>query len=181
MKRMLLAAALATVPMKTRDLPPPKRLVPVYSDNAEGVTKFIQAVAPRVERKRAARLGKLIEGAAKRREVSPLLLASVVAHESWLFKPNLRICYERRGKMLCDHGLGQVNTLKVEELGLDGDRLVEDDAYNLTIVGALLARARKECEGQPTWFSCYHDLRPRPRAAYESKVKPILALAMARQ
>lgn len=152
-------------------------LLPVYPPNSYGVFKYIRDVTPGINTGEAARLAKLIVTASRKWMVDPRVLAAVVSHES-RFESNLLMC--RGGsEHACDHGLGQVNSVHVRELRLNRKRLVRDDAYNLDVSARLLARAQRHAHREENWYSRYHDNRPKRRAAYEEKVKPLVKKAFA--
>lgn len=159
----------------TRPLPPPPEPPPpvyVYAPTSDGVAQFIQDVS-KVSPPEAKRIGKLVVKVCAKHRVDPLLLAAIVMHES-AFKPGTLVCTGRGG---CDYGLGQINEVHIDDLGLDPERLVFDDAYNLEVAARLLARARRFADTDPKWWSRYHDRRDKPRLAWEMKVEPLIKIA----
>lgn len=148
---------------------------------ADPVTEYIQAVAPQLSAREAARLGALIDEVAKKRDLDPILLAAIVARES-SFRSGLKACWLVKTKdatrTSCDHGLAQVNQTWIEQWSLDAERLQKDDSYNLMVASRILANLQKRYRTQEPsrWWSRYNSGTPSKRQAYEARVLPLMAV-----
>lgn len=155
---------------------PPLVWAPVYAATIQGVQRFIVDTVPSMASSTARRYAKMLVEKGQRYGVDPLLMASVVYLESGFQRNKLR-CDPRS----CDHGLGQINTVWVDTWNLDADRLVTDDAYNLTVVAKVLALEQRDHPNDPKWWSNYHDHREGFRRKWEEKLKPTLERAFAQR
>lgn len=169
---LLLAAAVPACTARLETVPPPP--VPKYLPNPAGVAQFIKDARPGIDPKEATRIAKLIVSACAKYRVDPLTLASIVAHESQ-FEREVLACTPRG----CDYGLGQINEVHIDEMKLDPDRLLFDDAYNLNVAARILSREKEHQTTEKNWYSRYHDARTPQRTKYEEKVTPFFAMAHA--
>jgi hypothetical protein len=138
---------------------------------AEKLAGIVLELAPQVDRERANTLGANIEKSSKQYNVSPILLAAILRHESNFGVASKRCSYS------CDYGIGQINQLWIKELKLDVKRLQHDDAYNIDVSARILAAAK--VAGDKKWWSRYHDSRPSIRRNWEAMVEPHIVRAAA--
>jgi hypothetical protein len=129
---------------------------------------------------RAWELARGITSASRRFGIEPLLFAAIVRQESD-FQANVKVCYivvrHHACFPTCDYGLAQVNQVQVDRWGLEADRLVQDDAYNLFQGARVLAILKREYgDDEPNWWSRYNSASPTPRALYETALEPWLAV-----
>ena len=108
------------------------------------------------------------EASGQARGLDPLLLAGIIAQESH-FHADVQACLGRG----CDLGVAQVNwETWGATLGLDRQRLVHDDDYNVGVAAEILADLRRRHgEEGARWWTRYHDRRPDRRAAYAALVR----------
>ena len=122
-----------------------------YTNDVSGLTQYINTIAPKVPTKRARALAKIILDAARRRKVDPFIYAALIRHES-AFAPGAMNCYKRKDGYMCDYGLPQINEVWLAELGLDANRLIEDEAYAIDTGARILARAKFQYGSDPKWY-----------------------------
>lgn len=127
---------------------------------------------------RARSLAKSIIWASGKFGIEPLLYAAIIRQES-NFVPDIKLCYVVRRHHVdvptCDYGLSQVNQVQVDRWGLDAERLVYDEAYNLFYGAKVLAALkRKYAATEPNWWSRFNSANPTPRAIYETALQPFL-------
>lgn len=170
------APAGAGLPPPLQLLPAPPELTALDRPAGQAIVSFIRRVNPDVPVARASALGAAIVAASERRGLDPLLLAAIVGQESH-FHADVQACLGRG----CDLGVGQVNwETWGAALGLDRQRLVHDDAYNLGVAAHILAdlRRRHGDEGG-RWWTRYHDRRDERRVEYAARVRARAAVLLA--
>jgi hypothetical protein len=149
------------------------------ADPSSKVCTYIQTIAPQVRQDRAKKLAKLIYRTARASELDPITLAAIVRQES-NFRPDCSSCYiiykNRSCYSTCDLGLAQINLVWVNKWGLNGCRLVHDDAYNLQVAARILKalKNRYGLEEPLTWFSRYNSATERYRDKYQGRLNVFL-------
>lgn len=166
--------AVASAPVGEH-LPPPLQIAPTPPELwtldrpvAQSIVAFIRRINPDVPVSRATALAASIVVESERHVLDPLLLAGILAQETH-FHADVQSCLGRG----CDLGVAQVNwETWGAELGLDRQRLIHDDAYNVGVAAGILSdlRRRHGVEGLG-WWTRYHDRRPERRAEYAARVR----------
>lgn len=136
--------------------------------------QYIVSLKPEIDRRYARRLGKLIDYWAGRYDLDPDLLVVIIRTESY-FMPDTLACWPAPWKgpdeMTCDHGLAQINEVWIDQWGLDADRLVHDDAYNIMVAARLLATLKRDHGEEPGWYGLYHSNIPARKRVYLNKLE----------
>lgn len=143
------------------------------SSSPELVTERIVDLKPSINKRYAARLGRLMARWSDQYELDPELMVAIVKVES-NFVPAVMACWQspRPGEeFTCDHGLGQINDIWVKQWNLDVMKLVHDESYNLGVVARLLAQLKQQFGDEPDWFGRYHSNKPARKAGYIEKLR----------
>jgi hypothetical protein len=149
------------------------------ADPSSQVHDYIQVVAPHVKEPRARNLARLIYRTARRYELDPITLATIVRQES-NFRADISHCYNvyRRGTCAhtCDLGLAQINSVWVEKWGLNPCRLIHDDGYNLQVAARILKNLKNRygMKEPLTWFSRYNSSVDKYRQDYQERLNGFL-------
>lgn len=145
----------------------PPELAVLDRPAARALAEFVRRVNPAVPRPRAAALAASLVEVGARRGLDPGLLAAILAQESH-FHAGVQACLGRG----CDLGVAQVNwETWGGALGLDRERLIHDDGYNVEVAAAILADLRRRHgEEGGRWWTRYHDRRAERREAYAARV-----------
>jgi hypothetical protein len=164
------------LPPPLRLLPEPPELTALDRPASQAIVAFVRRVNPDVPVARATALTAAIVAACERRGLDPLLLAAIIGQESH-FHADVQACLGRG----CDLGVGQVNwETWGAALGLDRQRLIHDDAYNVGVAADILVDLRRRHGGEGgRWWTRYHDRRPERRAEYAARVRSHAPLLLA--
>lgn len=131
----------------------------------------VLTLSPETGLDRQVRVASAIETVSLEYQLQTDLLVSIAFAESG-FKRRQKNC---NSNLTCDHGLMQINTIWIEHYGLDADRLVKDDLYNLRVAGRILSHLRKYYGHEPDWWTRFHSFTPKHRRNYGQKVGRWLA------
>lgn len=147
-------------------------------ERAEETARYILALKPSMDARRAKRLARQIDYWAGRYEVDPFLMAAIIRQESNF--ESIRACWpapwKGEGATTCDHGLAQVNQTWIDKWKLDAQKLIDDDGYNIYIQARILAWIRHYHPAEVAWFSRYHSGTPSKRLEYQKQLQGFLAL-----
>lgn len=148
-------------------------------DPSNQVHDYIQVVAPHVKEPRARNLARLIYRMARKYELDPITLATIVRQES-NFRSDAKNCYVvyRHGTCVhtCDLGLAQINSVWVEKWNLNPCLLTHDDGYNLQVAARILKNLKNRYGmTEPlTWFSRYNSSVDKYRQDYQARLNTFL-------
>lgn len=184
MKRLLLAALLALSVPTIAGHPDPvplhgtvhrvskfaKRETARFLKECDEARKYVLKYGVQVTPARAHVLATAITTEANAHGFGWRIFAAVLAQES-RFREGLNACHGR-SEPNCDEGVGQINwPTWGEYLGLDRNRLIYDDVYNVSVAAQILGRLHKLYGSTDVyWWSRYHNIREAQRAQYEGLV-----------
>lgn len=158
----------------------------------DATAQYIRVLRPDVSARRAARLGAVIDYWAKKYDLDPDLMTAIIQAES-RFETGIQACWPAPWKaadeitkscqpkekwITCDHGLAQINEVWIHNWGLDKDKLLHDDAYNIAIQARLLYQLKKEFgDAEPEdWYGRYNSSLEPFKTKYLDRLAGFLAM-----
>jgi hypothetical protein len=149
-----------------------KRAIKKLNEIEQKIATYIRKVNRKAD---APLLARAIVRHSDTARIPPELFAAIIAHESGNFRPNLKVCFQRKVKseivVMCDHGLSQINDFW-QAGKFDFDRIREDDEYAIAVSARILGGLHKlYSEDMPTdWWATYNTVKEGPRKVYEALV-----------
>ncbi len=134
------------------------------------VLTYMNALQPAVNHTEIARI---IVKYAEIYHIDPYIIVAIAAQESSLLPTNHR----RRGKIITDYGLLQINRGMLKARGINPARLLLDPDYYMHEAIKFLSEKMLMCKGSKNSWGCYHSKTPSLRKAYELRVIHYLRLA----
>lgn len=136
------------------------------------VLTYMNALQPAINHEETAHL---IVIYAEKYHIDPYVIVAISMTESSLLPNNHR----RKGHLITDYGLLQLNRGMLKSLGLNPARLLLDNDYYMRESIKFLHEKMLICRGDKYPWSCWHSKTPSLRAGYEQRVIRYLRLANA--